>query len=308
MKPSLKKLVIATGVALASITGSAQAAGSFSASGADAASILGTVDSFRAALGVNNGVGPCAGSCVAGSGRREVNWDAVPDSFSDGGANAFPGNFFNLATGNPAGRVRGIGFSSTGGLVVSADADSNNDGNPGPATPLFGDLNGDNPNQFAAFSAERIFGLTGTRQMDITFSVPGSPATPALVKGMGVVFTDVEIPGLTRMDFYGADGTTLLLSLPVPVFPLNGASDTFKSFSFAGHAFDAPVVSRVSLFVGDMDLLRSIGSNDIVAMDDFIYGEPAPVPEPSTWILAALGLAVIGARRRLARRRDAAPT
>ena len=51
----------------------------FSASGADPVAIQATVDSFRTALGsLNPNV---AGSF--GSGRREINWDGVPDAFSD---------------------------------------------------------------------------------------------------------------------------------------------------------------------------------------------------------------------------------
>lgn len=59
------------------------------ASGANPAAIQATVDQFRADLGgANNGVG---GHFT--SGRREINWDGVPDSFS--APNFLPVNFFN---------------------------------------------------------------------------------------------------------------------------------------------------------------------------------------------------------------------
>ena len=39
---------------------------------------------------------------------------------------------------------------------------------------------------------------------------------------------------------------------------------------------------------------------DLVVMDDFIYGEPVPVPEPSALALLLAGLGVVGfaARRK----------
>lgn len=60
------------------------------ACGANAAAIQTTVDQFRTDLGSLN-------ANVAGSfpsGRREINWDGVPDAFS--APNALPANFFNV--------------------------------------------------------------------------------------------------------------------------------------------------------------------------------------------------------------------
>src|ERR1051325_1739523 len=59
---------------------------------ATAAAIQAIVDTFRADLGgANNGVG---GSFT--NGRREINWDGVPDNFSE--PNNLPTNFFNVNT------------------------------------------------------------------------------------------------------------------------------------------------------------------------------------------------------------------
>lgn len=267
-----------------------------SAVGADAAAIQAAVDQYRADLGVNNGLGPCAGACVPGVGRREINWDAVPDAFSSGGANAFPGNFFNLPTGSAAGRIRGAQFSTTGQFEVSADSDSDGDGNPGPTATLFGNRHVDNPDDFAAFSAERIFGLMGTNVMDVTFSIPGSPGTPATVRGFGAVFTDVELAGAVKLEYFDA-GNTLLRSENVPPFVFTG-NDSGKSFSFLGVSFDTPSVARVRITNGGFDLaLTQFGDNDAAAMDDFLYGEP--VPEPSTLaLLAAAGATFLAARSR----------
>ncbi|NDP47210.1 MAG: hypothetical protein GZ085_02255 [Sulfuriferula multivorans] len=60
-----------------------------SASGANVAAIQSTVESFRSSLGMFNL--NVVGSF--GSGRREINWDGVPNGFS--APNNLPGNFFN---------------------------------------------------------------------------------------------------------------------------------------------------------------------------------------------------------------------
>lgn len=58
--------------------------------GADAAGLQAIVDQFRTDLGgANNGLG---GSFI--SGRREINWDGVPDAFAE--PNNFPVDFFNV--------------------------------------------------------------------------------------------------------------------------------------------------------------------------------------------------------------------
>src|SRR5438477_12656801 len=83
----------------------------FSSSGANPAAIQPTVDAYRAALGALNP--NVAGSF--GSGRREINWDGVPDALA--APNNLPVNFFNVNS------PRGVILSTPGtGLQVSANA------------------------------------------------------------------------------------------------------------------------------------------------------------------------------------------
>ena len=74
--------------ALFAITSASAGVITFSSSGSNAAAIQTTVDAYRTALGTLNP--NVAGS--AGSGRREINWDGVPDALS--APNNLPANFF----------------------------------------------------------------------------------------------------------------------------------------------------------------------------------------------------------------------
>ncbi len=140
--------------------------------------------------------------------RREINWDAVPDASAT--PNAFPGNFFNQVSGSPVGRVRGALFTtSSGTMEVSSNAASG-------VTTLFGNRNPQNADQFAAFSAERIFGLKDTLTVDMTFSLPGSPGVPAMVRGFGVVFTDVELADAAKIELFDVNNVLLFTGAADP--------------------------------------------------------------------------------------------
>src|SRR5438034_8243820 len=130
--------VIASGVAVASlilvlnIPTAAAAPITFSGSGSSPAGIQAVVDAYRTDLG---GLNPnVAGSF--GSGRREINWDGVPDLLS--APNLLPANFFNVNS------PRGVVFTTPGtGFQVSANAV-----NPS-ATPVeFGNINATYPGLF----------------------------------------------------------------------------------------------------------------------------------------------------------------
>ncbi len=234
--------------------------------GPDAASIQAVVDQYRNDLGALNP--NVLGSL--GSGRREINWDGVPDSFS--APNDLPSNFFN--SNSPRGAV----FSTPGTSVqVSADSD-----NPTSTPPRFANINPTYSAIFQPFSQQRLFSPIGSNIVDLTFFIPGS-ATPAVTRGFGAVYTDVDDIGNTAFEYFDAGGQSLgTFSTPV--------SD--NGLSFLGVSFPDPIVSRVRIEYGNSPLGPDDGNGiDVAVMDDFIYGEPVAVPEPAIGIWSLLFVA-----------------
>jgi len=223
--------------------------------GANAAAIQTAVDQFRTDLGgVNNGVG---GSFV--SGRREINWDGVPDSFAE--PNALPFNFFNVNS------PRGVIFHSIANIGgnhqfrVSASAASG-------TVVRFGNIDPSYSTIFQTFSAERLFQGRFSNEIEIMFFVPGT-SIPATVSGFGGVFCDVDSSN-TFIEYYASDGNKISGS------SLNVASN---GLSFIGTSFNAGErVAKVIIRLGNSNLqlgnVDGTNSVDVVAMDDFIYGEP----------------------------------
>jgi len=241
----------------------------FQAAGPNAASIQSVVDAYRAALGnPNNGN---AGSLLTG--HREINWDGAGGVDTSTTPPANPFNVF-LNTRGSQFTTPGVGFSQAppsggaqGGLAVLFN-------NPSYATI------------FRPFSNFRLFTPVGSNITDALFFVPGSGGSiPASVSGFGAVFTDVDQPdgsgpgekhgnrgASTLVEFFGANGE-LLFSSFVPASPGDG------NLSFFGVVFNDARITRVRITTGDTapgpDDDRK---NDIVMMDDFIYGEPHALP------------------------------
>ena len=240
----------------------------FQAAGPNAASIQSAVDAFRAALGNPNGnaAGPLA------SGRREINWDG------GGGVDATtpPVTPFNVFLNTRGGQF------TTPGIGLSQAPPSG--GPQGGLAGLFG-----NPSygaEFAAFSPLRLFTPVGSNITEALFFIPGTQGTVrATIPGFGAVFTDVDQPdgsgpgkkhgnrgASTLIEFFDINGR-LLFSSFVP------ASPGQKGLSFFGIKFDDARIASVRITTGD----TAPGPNDddkhdIVMMDDFIYGEPQPLP------------------------------
>lgn len=230
-------------------------------SGANQAALQSIVDQFRADLGgANNGVG---GSFTTG--RREVNWDGVPDSFSE--PNNLPLDFFNVNS------PRGVIFNAVEDATGSALNQFAVSSNTASGVPVrFGNLNAAYSTIFTTFSAQRLFIARNTHIMEVNFVIPGTNI-PATVSGFGVVFCDVDsATGGNRslIRVYGTDGRQLSAA-SAPVLD-NG-------LSFVGISFNAGErIARVVIESGNAALssTNTDGASgiDVVAMDDFIYGEP----------------------------------
>lgn len=272
--------LVASALALVG-TSEASAQVVFSDAGPTAADISSTVDAFR------SGLGPLNPNVVGSfdSGRREINWDGVPDALS--APSPLPASFFNVNS------PRGVVLSTPGtGFQVSASGD--------PAFTQFGTINPTYPQLFTTFSAQRIFTALDSNIVDINFFIPGT-STPAFVTGFGSVFTDVDLANSTTLGLFGA-GNVLLGTYAVPSF---AGSDTL---SFLGVLFSDPLISRVRITSGNAALgpgVNETGGTDLVAMDDFIFGEPTlrgAVPEPASWAMMLIGFGLVGGAMRAAKR------
>ncbi len=254
--------MILTSILLASISGLVNAAPVVrQGGGANPAAIQAIVDQFRTDLGgANNGVGG-----LFTSGRREINWDGVPDGSAE--PNNLPLDFFNV--NSPRGLILNALETDTGAALnqfsVSATAAS------GTAV-RFANINATYATIFQTFSAQRLFIARNTPNLEINFSVPGTNI-PATVSGFGVVFTDVDS---------STGGNRSLIR----VYDINGRQLSAASapvadngLSFVGISFNAGErIARVVIECGNVGLSASntdgTGGVDVVAMDDFIYGEP----------------------------------
>jgi hypothetical protein len=244
----------------------------FEAAGESAAAITPTRDAFRAAIGG----GTVAGADGSFGGlRREINWDGVPDSLSD--PNSLPADFFNTTS------PRGVTLSTPGtGFLVSA--------NTGGASPVLFGFGSD----FQTFSSQKLFTAVNSNITDISFFLPGT-TTAATVSGFGVVFTDVEVAGDTRIQFFDSNN--------IQIFTRNALTAGNQGLTFLGAVSSTATASiaRVRITSGSNTIVRSgvqgNPNDDVVAMDDFIYAEPVSVnataaPEPGS---LALLLPVMGA-------------
>jgi hypothetical protein len=243
--------VVIVSLVIALITTSTAVGAQSSATGASPAAIQATVDAARTTFGVTNN-GSAAGPFT--SGRREINFDGVPDAFA--APALLPATFFNI--------------NSTRGIVLPEGSQvSANSVNPTSTPVRFGNIFADYVTQFQTFSAQRLFAVPDSTTLDIAFFVPGT-TTPAAVTGFGAVFTDVDAPGgLTRIEACDAAGA-IVETVTIP--------GTNGGLSFGEIHFASPQIARVRIHAGSVPLnavtVADTPVTDAVAMDDLIYGEP----------------------------------
>src|SRR5437762_7752969 len=211
-------------------------------------SIGATVTQFRAILCAVNG-GTVA---EQPAGRREINWDgaaAIP--FNN--RNDFPADFFNTTV-------------KAGAVFTTPGTGFRND------STLFSEINPTYAAQFLFFTASEMFAAVGSNQLDQEFRVAGQP-TPALVRGFGIVFSDVDLAVKTTIQLFAQDGSSLgTYSAPV-------RSDE-GGFSFVGVTFADAIIARVRITLGtgalgaDVNDISAGGTVDLVVLDNLIYSEP----------------------------------
>lgn len=211
-------------------------------------SIATKVDEFRNLLGPSNG----ATAGEQPSGRREITWDGAGANPFDN-KNDFPAGFFNTNV-------------KSGALFTTSGTGFRND------STLFVDINPTYAAQFRVFSAKKIFAPIGSNQLDQLFQVAGQP-TPAVVRGFGVVFSDVDLADKTTIQLFAQDGSDLgTFAAPV-------RSDD-AGLSFVGVTFDQAIIARARITLGTGALAANVnditagGTVDLVVLDNLIYGEP----------------------------------
>ena len=258
----MRRMYVGGFAALLLALGAASTAGAapvvHQAAGPDIASITPTVNQFGNDLGTLNGGGP-----PAASGRRQIVWDGVP---AERQSPAFM----------PENQFRNVGaLFSTPTLGAAFQVSGVND---------FANLNATYATAFEAFSLPRVFAPIGSTITDTTFVVPGS-TTAAQTNGFGVVFSDVDLAGSGSIEFFDANGNSL------GAFPVPGLRfvPLFRK-DYVAIVMEGERIARARITSGAAPILATAspgdvtqgGPADLVVMDNFIYGEPQPIPPPDT--------------------------
>lgn len=226
------------------------------------------LSAFEAAIGGTNNQGNPG---VHPGGFRTINWDGVPEEFAE--PRALPGSFFGS---------RGASLSTPGdSLRVSASG--------GSSPPVFSDINTTYLTDFTPFSGTRIFSPLGSVVTDVQFS-PAGGSGPATVAGFGAIFLNVESPNTSSSIAYFDPSGAMLGRFLAPT----GAK---KEAEFLGVLFGTERVARVEITSGTSPLSGATNDSppsvNVVALDDFAYAEPQPLPAPALTIAAPAQGAVL---------------
>ncbi|MBX7157282.1 MAG: hypothetical protein K1X66_02690 [Verrucomicrobiae bacterium] len=251
-----KAFALTLAIAAAHFNKSSAALNVVTSAGADAAAIQASFDQFTNTValgGTNNG----AATGTFTNGFRRINWDGV--NFTDPISAPLPPDFFN--TTSARGAVLG---SASAPFIVSI---LGND--PGEK---FSVINSNYLSIFQTFSPTRLFAPIGSNAFDVTFFLPGT-TTPAAVNGFGIVFTDVDQAQSAHIECFDASGGSL---------GIFNATPANNGLSFLGVSTTAnkEKIARVRVTSGTRPIGTGIeddAQNDLVVMDDFVYGEPQAI-------------------------------
>jgi hypothetical protein len=189
------------------------------------------------------------------TGRREINWDWVPDEFA---TKTLPKDFFNNKDAAASNGVkRGFVYGSDGDFRISSDG--------------FASFESSNGTQFKSFSGGKVFANVSSSLWTALFEVAGA-AIPASTKGFGAVFSDVDLANNSFIELFNGNKSLGKFF----VTPHDGTS----SFSFLGIYVKNERITRVDIGHGSGKLesgvkdISSGGTDDLVVLDDFLFDEP----------------------------------
>jgi hypothetical protein len=211
--------------------------------------ITSDVNAFKSSLGnLNTTTGVT-------SGRREINWDAVPDSFA---LNNMPVNFFNPTGANAnISLQRGFEYDLAGSFRVSKNG--------------FAELKTEAIADVQPFSGTKTFANTGTAAWPVGFKVAGQN-TNAAVSAFGVVFVGVNLENTSYIEPFNGDKSLGKFFAA----PYNNIS----RYSFVGVKFAGNIITSVKIVHGNGEIgsadkdITNGGTKDLVVLDDIIYSEP----------------------------------
>jgi hypothetical protein len=243
---AFRGLVVVT-VAVASVFACAALAPAAQASLSVPSTSFPNITAFEAASGANNGTTPGE----QGSGFRHFSPVGVAVDGSDPGSTAIPGGHTAAVSSS---RLQPWGLELGPAVAVANDGFKSVNSHAGFSPP----------NLWAPFNSN-------TTEFQIVAPAPQASApVPAVSRGLGIVFVNVENSG-TTVSYYS--GNALLDQVMAP----QGAT------SFVGVLFADPVVTRVVITLGTADIFGFDGTSvtpggtdptTLAAGDDIVVAEP----------------------------------